>query len=53
MEYEYTIEQHILLLADTVPWLNSLGEQGWELVAVVNQQSQELPQLFVFKRPIP
>jgi hypothetical protein len=57
MKWEYLIE--IPMLDDVRAYLNSMGEQGWELVTVgdvgVEAEQAEInapkPLQFVFKRP--
>ena len=56
-KWEYLIE--IPLLDDVRAYLNSMGEQGWELVTVADvgvepaepQVNKPTPLQFVFKRP--
>jgi hypothetical protein len=61
MKWEYVIEIPMLddMVDDIRAYLNSMGEQGWELVAVADmgvdppepQINKPTPLQFVFKRP--
>jgi hypothetical protein len=57
MKWEYLIE--VPMLDDVRAYLNSMGEQGWELVTVADvgveppepQINMPTPLQFIFKRP--